>query len=396
MGRLRPEHESAVRRAARAQSCRRTAHPLAQPEEAVPERPSAPPTAACPSSRTSMRERVVAVGGGGRRRGCACACLSAFVSALLHDPVRRQLDAARAAGEAGRRCRRLAASPARLTSSKRRRTPSMLGCGARSAGLVVGAHGAEQAPHLGQRLAAGHLDVVQRVLVGRQRGGQPMADGAGLEHHDAHGVGDDVVELARDASPLLGDGEPRGRLALRLRVLGPALGVLRALLARGSAPGRCPGHRDQHAVMANVANAPATLGWSRATSTSATAAMTRPASGCRPVPYRATRKAPASPRTSAPPPRSSRSARRGPSARGRRTRRRRWRAAGAWHRAGRASRRVRSRRGEAWSPQGPRHDLQLRAGGEDEHRDHEPPGSAREPVTHCANLVRAAPRPHPI
>ena len=54
-----------------------------------------------------------------------------------------------------------------------------------------------------------------------------MPHGAGLQHHHADRVGDDVVQLAGDPGPLLGDGEPRGDLAL-------ALGLLRALLrARG-------------------------------------------------------------------------------------------------------------------------------------------------------------------
>ena len=51
-----------------------------------------------------------------------------------------------------------------------------------------------------------------------------MPDGADLEHHHAHGVGDDVVELARDPRPLLRDGDPGGRLALPLRLRRTCLG----------------------------------------------------------------------------------------------------------------------------------------------------------------------------
>ena len=52
-----------------------------------------------------------------------------------------------------------------------------------------------------------------------------MPDGADLEHHHADGVGDDVVELARDPRALLGDGDARRRLAL-------PLGLGRARLGR--------------------------------------------------------------------------------------------------------------------------------------------------------------------
>ena len=43
-----------------------------------------------------------------------------------------------------------------------------------------------------------------------------MPDGADLEHHHAHGVGDDVVELARDPRALLGDRDARRCLSLPL------------------------------------------------------------------------------------------------------------------------------------------------------------------------------------
>ena len=55
--------------------------------------------------------------------------------------------------------------------------------------------------------------------------GQPVPDGAGLQHHHADRVGDDVVQLAGDPGALLGDGDARRHLAL-------ALGLARALLRR--------------------------------------------------------------------------------------------------------------------------------------------------------------------
>ena len=54
--------------------------------------------------------------------------------------------------------------------------------------------------------------------------GELVPDGADLEHHDADGVGDDVVELAGDPRTLLRHRDAR-RLAL-------ALGVRRALFRR--------------------------------------------------------------------------------------------------------------------------------------------------------------------
>ena len=61
-----------------------------------------------------------------------------------------------------------------------------------------------------------------------------VSHGADLEHHHAHGMGDDVMELARDSRPLLGHRDPCGGLSLplgerraHLRRLSLALGKLR-------------------------------------------------------------------------------------------------------------------------------------------------------------------------
>ena len=43
-----------------------------------------------------------------------------------------------------------------------------------------------------------------------------MSDGTDLKHHHAHGVGDDVVELARDPRTLLRHGDSRGGISLPL------------------------------------------------------------------------------------------------------------------------------------------------------------------------------------
>ena len=103
--------------------------------------------------------------------------------------------------------------------------------------VAVAAHRAEQAAHLGERRAAGLLDAVERIRVLGERLGKLVPDGADLEHHHADGVGDDVVELARDPRALLGDGDARRRLALPLglrRACLRGLGLLGAL-AQGEA-----------------------------------------------------------------------------------------------------------------------------------------------------------------
>ena len=96
---------------------------------------------------------------------------------------------------------------------------------------------AEQAAHLGERGAAGLLDAPERLAVLGERLGEPVPDGADLQHHHADGVGDDVVELARDPGALLGDRDPRRRLPLPLglgRAFLGRLGLLGAL-AQGEA-----------------------------------------------------------------------------------------------------------------------------------------------------------------
>jgi hypothetical protein len=53
-----------------------------------------------------------------------------------------------------------------------------------------------------------------------------MANGTDVEHHDAQGMGDYVVQLTRDPGAFLGDRDPRGRLALAFGLLGAVLGRL--------------------------------------------------------------------------------------------------------------------------------------------------------------------------
>ena len=147
---------------------------------------------------------------------------------LLDDPVRGEVDRAPAARPARRRPAAATGSPARRTcSSSGRARPAR--AAARASAVVLAPQRAEQQPHLAERGAAGLLDAAQRLAVLGDVG-QPVADRADLQHHDADRVGDDVVQLARDPRALLGDRDARRRLALALR-----------LAARSSAASACVG-----------------------------------------------------------------------------------------------------------------------------------------------------------
>ena len=88
-------------------------------------------------------------------------------------------------------------------------------------GIVVAAQHAEHLAQLVHRLAAGALDVGEQVLGGVRPGRQVAAGGRRLDHHHADRVGDDVVQLAGDARPLLGDPLAGEDLPLPLGPLGP-------------------------------------------------------------------------------------------------------------------------------------------------------------------------------
>ena len=92
--------------------------------------------------------------------------------------------------------------------------------------LAVGAQDAEQAAHLGQRLAAGGLDRAQRADRGVGVAVEHAARRAGLHDHDRDRVRDDVVQLARDPHALARHGVALALGALALELLGarPQLG----------------------------------------------------------------------------------------------------------------------------------------------------------------------------
>jgi len=156
---------------------------------------------------------------------------------LLDDPVGRQLDPD---GE----LRRLAldaqlhrqAGRAQLTDQQRHVGEPRLGL---ERIVRVAAQHAEQAPHLGQRAAAGALDRLEHLA---RRGvliAQPAPFGAGLQHHHRDVMGDHVVQLARDPRPLLDHRLARRHVAL-------ALGHLRAPLTVADNVSHEQHHDDRH------------------------------------------------------------------------------------------------------------------------------------------------------
>ena len=68
--------------------------------------------------------------------------------------------------------------------------------------------------HLRQRRASHLLDALEHFAVFGQRGGKLVPDGSHLEHHDADGMGDDVVQFACDPGPFLGHRDPGGGVPL--------------------------------------------------------------------------------------------------------------------------------------------------------------------------------------
>ena len=173
---------------------------------------------------------------------------------LLHDPVRRQVDAGR---QRTRRRPRRAARPAgrrRAASSTSASRPASPGCGA-SAGLSSAARAGRRAAGAARPAPRARSACDRRRAPGGRRSGSASSrprPGLGLHDHHAEAVGDHVVQLARDPGALLGHGRPRLGLA---RLLGPlgALGQLgRSPVALVEGEADQPGDRrdrdDEHDV----------------------------------------------------------------------------------------------------------------------------------------------------
>ena len=79
---------------------------------------------------------------------------------------------------------------------------------------------ADEPAHLGQRGPARLLDGLQRLALALLVLTEESAHGGRLNRHDADGVADDVVQLARDTCALLGNGGARLYLSFQLESLG--------------------------------------------------------------------------------------------------------------------------------------------------------------------------------
>ena len=134
------------------------------------------------------------------------ACLSTFVSASCDEPVERDVDAGRQV--ARDRPRRRSARAARRRGPGRRARGSWAtpGWGSERVRRRRAAQQAEHAAELGDRLLPGVLDGAQRLPRAVRIAVEQVLGGAGLDHHDADAVGDDVVQLAGDPGALGGDG----------------------------------------------------------------------------------------------------------------------------------------------------------------------------------------------
>ena len=169
-----------------------------------------------PSSATRSSTLVRLGSGRSRRPRLASACLSAFVrpSCTIRYAER---SSARGSGNASPSMWSRTGSPARVTSSTSESRASRPGWGPSSAPSPSLRIAPSRRRISAERGAARLLDSPERVPVLVEGPRQLVPDGSDLEHHHAHRVGDDVVELARDPRALLGDRDPRGGLTLPLR-----------------------------------------------------------------------------------------------------------------------------------------------------------------------------------
>ena len=102
----------------------------------------------------------------------------------------------------------------------------------------------EHPPQLDQALPARRLHGLEGAPGGRWVGVEHPARRLGLEHHDGERVRDEVVQLAGDPGPLLGDRRP-GRLFLLARQgLCPVTELGHLAPSVGSPPAQSPGARE--------------------------------------------------------------------------------------------------------------------------------------------------------
>ena len=176
-----------------------------------------------------------------RRRRCrACGVLEGVGEPLLHDAVRRQVER-RAAAATGSpcTCSRTSRPAARTSSSERVEVVAARAAAAARAGprRCRIAPSSRRISARAVRPACSTFRSASRSSASAAR--HPVPHRADLQHHHAHRVRDDVVQLTRDPRPLLGHGEPGRRLALPLglrRALLGGLGLHRRARAARSRP----------------------------------------------------------------------------------------------------------------------------------------------------------------
>jgi hypothetical protein len=105
-----------------------------------------------------------------------------------------------------------------------------------------------------ERLPAGLLDGEERLARSLRSVLEHLACCARLQDHHAHVVRDDVVQLARDASALLGCGLPCVLLALPLGPLRPELELTRPIPPEPNHPAEAEEHADVRKLPTTSAN----------------------------------------------------------------------------------------------------------------------------------------------
>ncbi len=157
--------------------------------------------------------------------------------ALLHD-------VGDGVGDVGGEARLLALGPQRHVEAAARgtRDERLHDAGAGRGRSIVGEE-PDEASHVALRLVGCAGDRLERLRGARRIIGDALS-GAGLDHHDADGVRDDVVQVRGDARPFVAQRERRVRVVL-LRELAPTLGELgRGEIAVAQRPARDP-RRDE-------------------------------------------------------------------------------------------------------------------------------------------------------
>ena len=121
--------------------------------------------------------------------------------------------------------------------------------------LVLLAEEADEPAHLGERLASGLFDRLERLPLALLVRVQEPPHGSGLHGHDADGMGDHVVQLAGDTSALLLHGPIGSEALLALQSTSPLAHLARVLCSPVDDESRQPRGSDEEADEEVVAGA---------------------------------------------------------------------------------------------------------------------------------------------